>query len=114
MHFYLSFTEVWIVKPNILIVNYFSIIQKSPSGLFQTPPEYVRFKFVAHFRRRAVDENIEFSQSGGCFKSILESPNKRLNARRLSAQKRLTNNDFSIQVLLDGAGIFNPQQFTLK
>ena len=43
-------------------MNYFSIIQKSPSGLFQTPPEYVRFKFVAHFRRRAVDENTEFSQ----------------------------------------------------
>ena len=62
MPFYLSFIEVLNLDPDILIVNYFSIIQKSPSDLFQTPPEYVRFKFVAHFKRRAVDENKEFSQ----------------------------------------------------
>jgi len=64
MPFYLSFIEAWIVNldPDIIIVNYFSIIQISPSGLFQTFPEYVRFKFVARFRRRAVDENKEFPQ----------------------------------------------------
>jgi hypothetical protein len=56
MPFYLSFIEVWIVK---LRPRHHP---KTPSGLFQTPPEYVRFKLVAHFRRRAVNENKEFPQ----------------------------------------------------
>jgi len=41
------------------IVNYFSIIQIWP---VPNACGYVRFKFVAHFRRRAVDENKEFYQ----------------------------------------------------